>query len=117
MSVLIVDDTIFMRDTIKKMLEANNIEVIAEAENGKDAVAKYKSKKPKVVTMDITMPEMGGIDAIKQIKKIDPDANIIVCSSMGQELSVKQAIIAGAKSFLVKPFETERFIKEINKFL
>lgn len=117
MGVLIVDDTTFMRMTIRKILEKNNIEVLGEAVNGEDSIAKYKALSPSIVTMDITMPELDGIKAIKEIMKIDPEAKIIVCSAMGQESMVMDAIVAGAKSFVVKPFKEERLIEEINKVL
>ncbi len=117
LSILIVDDTIFMRSTIKKYLEESDIGVVGEASNGVEAVEKYKELNPSVVTMDITMPHMGGVEAIKRIVEYDSDANIIVCSSMGQEDVVMNAIKAGAKTFIVKPFEKSRLLDEINRVI
>jgi two-component system chemotaxis response regulator CheY len=103
--------------TIRKMLEKNNIKVVGETTNGKDAIEKYKILNPKVVTMDITMPKLDGVDSIKEIIKIDPKAKIIVCSSRGQESLVMKAIACGAKSFIVKPINEKRLIEEVNKLL
>ncbi|MDF2594275.1 MAG: response regulator [Clostridia bacterium] len=111
--VLIVDDTAFMRLTIKTMLEKNEFEIVGEAENGKEAIEKYFEYRPDIVTMDITMPEMSGIQALKAIKQKEPQAKIIIVSAMGQESLVKEAIIAGAESFIVKPFREEDLIKTI----
>ncbi len=116
MGVLIVDDTAFMRMTIKNILEKNNIEVSGEAVSGKDALVKYKQLEPNIVTMDITMPELDGIGAIKEIINIDSEAQIIVCSAMGQEPKVIEAITAGAKSFVVKPINETRLVDEIKRF-
>lgn len=113
--VLIVDDAIFMRMKLKDILEKNGFEVVAEAQNGMEAVGKYKSENPDLVTMDITMPEMDGVTALKEIKKIDKDAKIIMCSAMGQQSMVMDAIKAGALDFIVKPFDTERVIKALQK--
>ncbi|WP_207753479.1 response regulator [Sporosalibacterium faouarense] len=117
MGVLVVDDADFMRITIKGLLESNDIEVIGEASNGIEAVRKYKELSPKLVTMDITMPEMDGIGAVKEIIKIDPDAKIMVCSAMGQQSMVIEAIKAGAKTFVVKPFDQKKFINEVKSLL
>ncbi|WP_432403404.1 response regulator [Wukongibacter sp. M2B1] len=116
MGVLIVDDAAFMRMTIKNILEKNNIEVLGEAVSGKDALVKYRLLKPDIVTMDLTMPELDGIRAIKEITKMDSEAKIIVCSAMGQEPKVIEAITAGAKSFVVKPINEKRLIDEIKRF-
>ncbi|MDK2820399.1 MAG: two-component system, chemotaxis family, chemotaxis protein CheY [Clostridia bacterium] len=115
--VLIVDDAAFMRMMIKDILTKNNYEIAGEAENGKKAVELYKEHKPDVVTMDITMPEMDGIEAVKAIKKIDPDARIIMCSAMGQQAMVMEAIQAGAKDFVVKPFQQNRVLQALEKAL
>lgn len=112
--VLIVDDASFMRMSIRLMLEKNNFEVVGEAENGLVAVRKYLELSPDIVTMDITMPEMDGIEALKEIKKISPHAEIIMLTAMGQECLVKEAVMSGAKSFIVKPFKEENFIKILN---
>lgn len=109
-NVLIVDDAAFMRTSIRKMIE-NNFNVVGEAENGEEAVIKYKQLKPDIVTMDITMPVMNGIQAAKSILMEDAKANIIMISALGQEAYVKEAIIAGAKNFIVKPFKVETVLK------
>ncbi|MGB9614668.1 MAG: chemotaxis protein CheY [Fervidobacterium sp.] len=115
--VLVVDDAAFMRMMLKDILTKAGHEVVGEAANGLEAVEKYKELKPDVVTMDITMPEMNGIDAIKEIKKFDPNATVIVCSAMGQQAMVIEAIQAGAKDFIVKPFQAARVIEAIQKVL
>ncbi len=113
--VLIVDDAAFMRMLLKDIVTKAGFEVVGEASNGKEAVEKYKELKPDVVTMDITMPEMNGIEAVKEIKKIDPNANIIMVSAMGQQAMVIEAIQAGAKDFIVKPFQPARVIEALKK--
>ncbi|WMJ81553.1 response regulator [Clostridium sp. MB40-C1] len=115
MRVLIVDDSEFMRLSIKKVLDENNIEVVGEAKDGIEAVSKYKLLKPSLVTMDLTMPKMEGENAIKEIISYDPDAKIIVCSAMGQETRVMRAIKSGAKTFIVKPLKAERLLDEIQR--
>jgi two-component system, chemotaxis family, chemotaxis protein CheY len=117
MGVLVVDDSKFMRSIIIEILKRNNIEIAGEASNGKEAILKYKETKPGVVTMDLTMREMTGIDAVKEIIKIDPKAQIIVCSAMGQQEIIKEALKAGARGFVIKPFDEEDLVKEINKVL
>lgn len=113
--VLIVDDAAFMRIKLKDILEKNNYEVAGEAENGHEAIEKYQELQPDIVTMDITMPEMDGVEALKEIKGIDPDASILMCSAMGQQSMVMDAIRAGALDFIVKPFDTERVIRALDK--
>ncbi|AOZ87272.1 two-component system response regulator [Bacillus xiamenensis] len=115
--VLIVDDAAFMRMMIKDILVKNGFDVVGEAENGLQAVEKYKETSPDLVTMDITMPEMDGITALKEIKQIDASAKIIMCSAMGQQSMVIDAIQAGAKDFIVKPFQADRVLEAINKTL
>jgi len=115
--LLIVDDAAFMRVSIRNMLQNQDIEIVGEAANGLIAVSMYKELLPDVVTMDITMPEMSGIEALKLIKAFDPQAKVIMVSSMGQEGMVKQAIISGAKTFIVKPFKEELLHKTISKVL
>ncbi|WP_186429867.1 response regulator [Clostridium sp. BSD9I1] len=115
--VLIVDDAAFMRMMIKDILEKNGFEVIGEANNGLKAVELYKKERPDVVTMDITMPDMDGIQAVKEIKAMDPDAKIIMCSAMGQQGMVMDAIKAGAKDFIVKPFQADRVLEAIKKVI
>ncbi|MDA3130603.1 response regulator [Aliibacillus thermotolerans] len=116
-SVLIVDDAAFMRMMIKDILEKNGYEVAGEAKDGKEAVELYQELNPDLVTMDITMPEMDGITALKEIKKLDPNAKVIMCSAMGQQAMVIDAIQAGAKDFVVKPFQADRVLEAINKTL
>ncbi|KYH30083.1 MULTISPECIES: response regulator [Clostridium] len=113
--VLIVDDAAFMRMMIKDILEKNGHEVVAEASNGIKAVELYKSERPDVVTMDITMPDMDGIEAVKAIKAFDPSAKIIMCSAMGQQTMVMDAIRSGARDFIVKPFQADRVLEAIRK--
>jgi len=112
--VMVVDDAMFMRASLKMMLEKNGFEVVAEAENGAIAVQKYKEIKPDIVTMDITMPEMDGLQALKLIKQHDPNAKVVVVSAMGQEPVVKDAILSGAKSFIVKPFKEDFVLKTLS---
>ena len=107
MKILIVDDASFMRMMLKDILSKEGYAII-EAVDGKDAVEKYKIEMPDIVTMDITMPNMTGIESLKEIKKLDSHAKVIMCSAMGQQNMVIEAIQAGAKDFIVKPFETER---------
>lgn len=113
--ILIVDDAVFMRMKLKDILEKNGYEVVAEAQNGLEAIEKYKSERPDLVTMDITMPEMDGVTALKSIKAIDPKAKVIMCSAMGQQSMVMDAIQAGAIDFIVKPFDNDRVIESLNK--
>ena len=113
--VLIVDDAAFMRISIKNMLTKNGYEVVGEAENGLVSLDMYKDLQPDIVTMDITMPEMSGLDALKEIIKIDPQAKIVMVSAMGQEAMVRDAIVSGAKGFIVKPFKEEGIIAALKK--
>ena len=114
-NILIVDDAAFMRMMIKDILTKNGYTIAAEAENGKIAVDKYNEVKPDLVLMDITMPEMDGIQALKEIKKLDGSATVIMCSAMGQQAMVIESIQAGAKDFIVKPFQAERVIEAVKK--
>lgn len=113
--VLIVDDAAFMRIKLKDILEKNGYEVAGEAQNGIEAINKYKETNPDIVTLDITMPEMDGVEALKGIKAYDADAKVLMCSAMGQQSMVMDAIRAGAIDFIVKPFDTERVIKALDK--
>ena len=113
--VMICDDAAFMRMMIKDILTKNGYEIAAEAENGAIAVEKYTEAKPDLVLMDITMPDMDGIQALKKIKEIDANANVIMCSAMGQQAMVIESIQAGAKDFIVKPFQAERVIEAVKK--
>ena len=113
--ILIVDDAAFMRMMIKDILTKNGYNVVGEAENGLKAVEKYKEVNPDLVLMDITMPEMDGIQALREIKKVDGGALVIMCSAMGQQAMVIESIQAGAKDFIVKPFQAERVIEAVKK--
>lgn len=115
--ILIVDDAAFMRMMLKDILVKNGYEVLGEAENGLKAVEKYKELNPDLVIMDITMPEMDGIEAVKEIKKINPSAAVIMCSAMGQQSMVIEAIQSGAKDFIVKPFQADRIIEAVRKVI
>ncbi len=115
--ILVVDDAAFMRMMIKNIVTKNGYEVAGEAENGKQAVEKYAELRPDIVTMDITMPEMDGIDAVKAIRAIDPNASIIMVSAMGQQAMVMDAIQAGARDFIVKPFQQDRLLQAIERVL
>lgn len=115
--ILVVDDAAFMRMMIKDILIKNGFEVVGEAADGAQAVSLYQELKPDLVTMDITMPEKDGITALKEIKAVNPSAKIIMCSAMGQQAMVIDAIQAGARDFIVKPFQADRVIEAINKVL
>ncbi|EOS21810.1 chemotaxis protein CheY [Lachnospiraceae bacterium 3-1] len=114
-NILICDDAAFMRMMIKDILTKNGYNIAGEAENGLKAVEKYNETKPDLVLMDITMPEMDGIQALKQIRAADPSACIIMCSAMGQQAMVIEAIQSGAKDFIVKPFQAERVLEAVKK--
>lgn len=114
-NILICDDAAFMRMMIKDILTKNGYNVAGEAENGLKAVEKYNETKPDLVMMDITMPEMDGIQALKKIKEADPNATVIMCSAMGQQAMVIEAIQSGAKDFIVKPFQADRVLEAIKK--
>ncbi|WP_078593730.1 response regulator [Evansella clarkii] len=113
--VLVTDDAAFMRMQLKNILTGLGHEVVGEAENGKVSVELYEELRPDLVTMDITMPEMNGVEAVKEIKKIDDKAKIIMCSAMGQQGMVVEAIQSGAKDFIVKPFTPERIAEAVGK--
>ncbi len=115
--ILIVDDAAFMRMMIKNILSKNGYEVVGEAENGAVALQLFTELKPDLVTMDITMPEMDGIQGVKAIRGVDPNANIVMCSAMGQQSMVMEAIQAGAKDFIVKPFQQDRILQAIERVL
>ncbi|MBO5293298.1 MAG: response regulator [Lachnospiraceae bacterium] len=114
-NILICDDAAFMRMMIKDILSKNGYNIAGEAENGMVAVEKYKELKPDLVLMDITMPEMDGIQALKNIKAADPGAMVIMCSAMGQQAMVIESIQAGAKDFIVKPFQADRVLEAVKK--
>lgn len=115
--VLVVDDAIFMRKMISDILEGNGMEIVGEADTGALGVEKYKELKPDLVTMDIIMPEMNGIDAVRQIMANDSQARIVMCSALGQQALVQDALTAGAKDFLIKPFNPSRVIEVVTKIL
>lgn len=116
-SVLVVDDAAFMRMMIKDILVKNSFEIAGEASDGLIAIEKYKESKPDVVLLDITMPNMNGLETLAELKKIDPNAKVIMCSAMGQESMVIEAIKSGASDFIVKPFQGDRIIKAVQKVL
>lgn len=113
--ILVCDDAAFMRMMVKDILTKNGYEVIGEAVNGQDAIVKYKELTPDLTTMDITMPEMDGIQALKEIRSFDANASIIMCSAMGQQAMVIESIQAGAKDFIVKPFQQDRVLEAVKK--
>jgi two-component system chemotaxis response regulator CheY len=109
-TVLVCDDALFMRAMIRQTLEQAGYEIAAEAEDGLQAVDRYKQVQPDAVTMDIVMPKMGGIETVREIKRLDPDARILVCSAVGQEALADEALKAGAREYIVKPFQTSQFL-------
>jgi two-component system chemotaxis response regulator CheY len=115
--ILITDDAAFMRMQLKDIVTKLGHEVVGEAENGLVSIEKFKELEPDLVTMDITMPELDGVGAVKEIKKIYPEAKIVMCSAMGQQGMVLEAIQAGAKDFIVKPFTSERIQEAFGKVL
>jgi len=116
-TIMLVDDIAFIKLVQKEVLEKEGYEIVADASDGVDAIEKYKKFKPDVVIMDITMPKLDGINAIKSILQIDPNARIVVCSAIGQHQLVIDAIKAGAKDFVIKPFEPQRLALAIKKAL
>ena len=115
--VLIADDATFMRMILRDILSDADYEIIAEVDNGQDAVHKYLEFSPDIVTMDITMPKLDGISALKEIMKKNPKARVIMCSAMGQQALVIEAIQAGAKDFIIKPFQPERVLDAVKRAL
>jgi len=116
-TVLVCDDALFMRTMVKDILTQAGFTVVGEAENGQQAVEQYAKLKPDLVTMDIIMPEMGGIEAVKKIMESDSQARILMCSAMGQQALVLEAIQAGAKDFVVKPFQPSRVLEAVQRVL
>lgn len=116
-SVLIADDAAFMRMMIKNILTEAGYDIVGEAENGSVAVSKWAELKPDLTTMDITMPEMDGLSALKEIRTQDPAARVVMCSAMGQQSMVIESIQAGAKDFIVKPFQPDRVLEAVQKAL
>ena len=115
--IMIVDDASFMRMMLKNILTQNGYEVVGEADNGVKAVERYSEVKPDLVIMDMIMPEMGGIDAVREIMKKEPSARIVMCSALGQQALVVEAIHAGAKDFIVKPFQPANVLEAVQKAL
>ncbi len=116
-TVLVCDDAIFMRTMITDILSQAGYDIVGEAESGAQAVQRYRDLRPDLVTMDIVMPDMGGIEAVREIVKHDPDAKILMCSAMGQQALVVEAIQAGAKDFVVKPFQPSRVLEAVQRVL
>jgi|SRR5665647_3934991 len=116
-NILVVDDAAFMRMMLKDILTKGGHQIVGEAADGVEAINQYRKLIPDLVTMDITMPNMEGIEAVKHIKQENPNARIVMCSAMGQQLMVVQAIQAGAKDFIVKPFQAERVLEAVKKAL
>ncbi|WP_139492740.1 response regulator [Brevibacillus dissolubilis] len=114
--VLIVDDAAFMRQMLAQMLSGEH-EVCGEATTGVEAIEKYKEVQPDIVTMDITMPDMMGTEAVREILKLDPTAKIVMCSAMGQRHMVLEAMKLGAKDFIVKPFQKDNILHAISKYV
>lgn len=117
MTILVVDDAMFMRKMLVDIFAKYGHTIVGEASNGKEAFEIYKATKPDLVTMDITMPEMDGIEAVKQIKAVNPGAKVIMCSAMGQQSMVMDAIKAGASDFIVKPFQADRVLEAVKKIV
>ena len=116
-SVLIADDAAFMRMMLRNILEGVGYEVAGEAEDGEEAVSRYLELRPDLTTMDITMPGMNGLDALKAIRAEDPEARVIMCSAMGQKSMVVESFSAGARDFIVKPFQADRVVSAMEKAL
>ena len=115
--VLVCDDANVMRTKISDILSGAGYEVVGEAESGVQAIERYRELRPDLVTMDIVMPDMGGIDAVREIMKQDPGARVLMCSAMGQQALVVEAIQAGAKDFVVKPFQPSRVLEAVHRVL
>lgn len=115
--ILIVDDTLFMRTLLKNILFSGGHTIVGEAENGEEAIAKYQELKPDLVTMDVVMPKMNGIDALKGIRAVDPHAKVVMCTAVGQEQMVKLAVKSGAKGYIVKPFQAPKVLEEVKNVL
>jgi two-component system chemotaxis response regulator CheY len=116
-TVLVCDDAAFMRSLLSDILAQAGFDVVGEAQTGTEAVAKFRQLKPDLVTMDILMPDMGGIDAVREIVKLEPGARVLMCSAMGQQSLVLEAIRAGAKDFVVKPFQPSRVLEAVQRVL
>lgn len=115
--ILIVDDSVFMRNILKNILEKGHYSIAGEANNGNECIEKFKELKPDLITIDMIMPEMNGIDAVKKLVEINPGAKIIMVSAMGQQLLIEEALKAGAKNFIIKPFQPEKVLETIKTVL
>ncbi|WP_292520681.1 response regulator [Methanoculleus sp.] len=115
--ILIVDDTMFMRTLLKNILFSGGHDIVGEAADGTEALAKYQELKPDLVTMDVVMPKMNGIEALKAIKAADPSAKVIMCTAVGQEQMVKLAVKSGARGYIVKPFQAPKVLEEVKNVL
>ncbi|MBD8068201.1 response regulator [Bacillus sp. PS06] len=115
--ILVVDDAKFMRMTLSTILVRANYEVVGEAENGQEAIRLYNQLKPDLVTMDITMPEMNGIEALREIIATNPEAKVIMCSAMGHQKMIVESIEAGAKDFILKPFDENRILEAVKRVM
>jgi len=115
--VLIVDDALFMRNMLRNIFSESGFDVVGEAQNGVEAIEKYRELSPDLVTMDIVMPEKNGIEALKEIRAVDGGARIIICSALGQETLIMEALEAGARDFIVKPFKPPKVIEVAQKVL
>ena len=115
--IMLVDDAAFMRMMIKDTLQKNGYTEIVEAGNGEQAITTYSAEKPDLILMDITMPVMDGLEALRRLKEIDPEIKVVMCSAMGQETMVVDALKLGAKDFIVKPFKPDRIMKTVNSIL
>ena len=116
-NVLIVDDLAFIKIVLRDILEKSGFRVVGEASNGEQAITMYQDSRPDVVLMDITMPGMDGLTALKKIREIDAQARVIICSALGQQQLIVQAIQLGARDFIVKPFQAERVVSALKKVL
>ncbi len=115
--ILLVDDAMIIRMILRKILTEAGFEIAGEASNGAESIRKYQELKPDLVTMDITMPEMGGIKALKAIREFDPNAKVIICSAMGQKSLIIEAMEAGAANFIAKPFDEDKVVETVRKTL
>lgn len=115
--ILIVDDTLFMRTLLKNILFSGGHTIVGEAADGEEGIAKYKELKPDLVTMDVVMPKMNGIESLKGIRQLDPNAKVVMCTAVGQEQMVKLAIKTGARGYIVKPFQAPKVLEEVKNVL
>ncbi len=116
-TVLIVDDALFMRTMLRDIVEEGGYRVVGEAEDGRDAVKKVTELNPDIVLMDIVMPDMGGIDALKKIRAVSPETTVVMCSAMGQKVLIEEALLAGASNFIIKPFQPAEVLEVLESAL